>query len=250
MKYLVYAIVRNMPGTTGLPTGLDGRPLSFLFLGKDVAPNGLGVAFSLVPEEDAVPGTARLLAYAKVIEELHRLGTILPMRYGCLLDSETQMLDLLRRRQAVFDGALTAVEGCVEMGLRVLLPKDAAHCSPGKASLERAGSASEPSLLRPGTAYLASRRTVFAEREAWRAEAAEASERLQRAFARLFVQCHAEPAADAQGMVSLYFLVRGEDVARFRDQFRQVQESCPERLLLTGPWPPYNFVPSSPHPGA
>lgn len=41
---------------------------------------------------------------------------------------------------------------------------------------------------------------------------------------------------------SLYFLIRRRDVASFRQAFRKIRARESASLLLSGPWPPYNFV--------
>jgi hypothetical protein len=43
-------------------------------------------------------------------------------------------------------------------------------------------------------------------------------------------------------LVSMYFLIRREDVGPFRRKFERLQEPGAHRLLLSGPWAPYNFV--------
>jgi hypothetical protein len=43
-------------------------------------------------------------------------------------------------------------------------------------------------------------------------------------------------------MLSLYFLVPRKSIGKFREVFRRLSCAEPARLLLSGPWPPYNFV--------
>jgi hypothetical protein len=44
-------------------------------------------------------------------------------------------------------------------------------------------------------------------------------------------------------MLSLYFLVPGKSIDPFRRVIRQMRSRMEStKLLLTGPWPPYNFV--------
>ena len=45
-----------------------------------------------------------------------------------------------------------------------------------------------------------------------------------------------------QGFSSLYFLVKRGAVESFRQAFRRIERAESARLLLSGPWPPYNFV--------
>jgi len=43
-------------------------------------------------------------------------------------------------------------------------------------------------------------------------------------------------------ILSLYFLTPESKVNHFRETFGQVAESKGVHALLSGPWPPYNFV--------
>ena len=96
---------------------------------------------------------------------------------------------------------------------------------------------------RPGTGYLLARQHRYAVKD----DRKDAFERLamsiQNALTGLFVKSVAEQHAARQGgLWSLYFLVRRKDIDRFRRAFTVLQGSLGEKLLLTGPWPPYNFV--------
>jgi hypothetical protein len=43
-------------------------------------------------------------------------------------------------------------------------------------------------------------------------------------------------------LVSLYFLVPKTVLGRFRRAFGELASNESARVMLTGPWPPYNFV--------
>ncbi len=236
MKWLVYGILRDPKAPTGrLPAGPEGSPVALL------SEDGLAAVFSVVPDVCAAPSVPHVQAYAQVVEALHQMSTILPMRYGCLLETEAQIRELLRVRRADSLAALDELDGCVEMGLRVL---------PGEADLPaspcRSVAATDAFALSPfhlGTGYLAERRARYAAKDSRRQQAAGASERFRRIFAGLFVKCEAEPLFTAAGtLLSLHFLVRREDEERFRAAFRRFQEDSPQKVLLTGPWPPYHFA--------
>ena len=96
---------------------------------------------------------------------------------------------------------------------------------------------------RPGTGYLLARQHRYAVKDDCKDVFARLTLRIQNALTGLFVKSVAEQHATRQGgLWSLYFLVRRNDSDRFRSAFAGLQESLGERLLLTGPWPPYNFV--------
>lgn len=233
MKHLVYAICREPDlSAEALPAGLDGRPVVSI------------VADELVAVCSKAPATvasdvSSLRAYARVIETLHQHCTILPLRWGCVLDSHAEVVELLRRRRDEFRSGLHRLEGCMEMGLSIRL------------GLAESSSTADATLLpseqaAPGTAYLKRCRIRFATEDGLRRAEAAALTRLRNAFEGLFVQSAAEPArAGPSRLLSVAFLVRRAQDASFRQAFEHLRKRSPEKMHLTGPWPPYTFVSSN-----
>jgi hypothetical protein len=236
MKRLVYGI--------GLASGDWQRPLP---LGPQrsavdlVCEGELAAAFSGVVDSSVSPATPFLVAYAQVIAQLHRRGAILPMRYGCLLEGDASIRDLLRARRSEFLKALAEVDGCDEFGLRVLFDEKARPTQTSAYSTARSLSALSPSRG-AGATYLAERNKRYAEKDLRRDYAADEAERCGAAFEKLFVRCERDPDADTASMASLHFLVRRENHSRFQTAFRELQQASRDRFLMTGPWPPYHFA--------
>jgi hypothetical protein len=229
MKFLIYAILRDGGPVwdTGLP-GVEGTTVGL------VREAGLAAACSAVPDACGVPNVDRAMAYGRVVEALHEAGPVLPLRYGCTLDTEAQVAELLRTRGAEFLASLAGLEACVEMGVRVLLHEPMRLAAQGVCP---------PSPAKTGLAYLAGRRAHYAEQDGALDESHDLAERARNAFDRLFVQFRSEHSlAAGRRVLSLYFLVRREHEAEFRKAFQGLQDRCSERLLLSGPWPPYNFA--------
>lgn len=273
MKHLVHVILWNDAAVrVGSAAGLDGRPLEF------VAEGMLAAACSRVPTTDATPDVGQLLAYARVVNDLFQRVTVLPMRYGCWLDHERELRQLLSRNEAAFQACLQQVEGCVEMGVRVLptelgsleLPatstpsldplRDTLPLVPGRtaaqpendsttsprwnASLADSGDAEAAADgARPGMNYLLARRKRYDNKDGQKRGFEQAVHRIQTALAGRFVKSVAEQHHTGRGGYwSLYFLVRREAGDAFRAAYGELEGILTEKLLLTGPWPPYNFV--------
>lgn len=216
MKYLVYGLLRDSPGPW--PDGIEGDRVRL------VVADRLAAACSLTTEKST--DVSRLLAYARVVETLSRGRAFLPMRYGCTLDGTT-LCAFLRRRQAIFDRALRELDGCVEMGVRVLLDAISPAATTGSGP-------------RTGAAYLAARQALYRDQDGQDADAAVVAERFRAAFSALAARCLTERPAGTR-VLSLHFLIRAEDVAHFRQVFHHLPDT--RRALLTGPWPLYNFAP-------
>lgn len=232
MSWLVYGIVfsRSREHASDrwrleLPPGVDEAAVGL------IEERGLGAAVSWVESPDVTPNVARALSYGKVVEALHADRVVLPMRYGCLFEEEPQVVELLRVHGEAYAAVLRELDGCVEMGIRLLLP---------------AGSVSEEcehAPSRAGRAYLIGRAVHYAlEEEAVRGLAA-VMERLRGALGGFATRIETDCGARAdRGLGSLYFLVERDAVESFRQAFRRIERAEPARLLLSGPWAPYNFV--------
>jgi len=241
MRHLVYCVLHEGgPDAGPLPAGVEGCPVCL------VAAGGLAAASSAVPAACVAPTIARVAAYSRVIEALHKVCTVLPFRYGHWLDGEAPIVELLRAHEAQFRASLALVEGCVEMGLRILVvggygvrPVPCCNSPP-----VNHGGSSNMGTPASGKAYLADRKVHYAWTQSADETATAAADRARRAFDGLYVKSCEDRRAVSEGrtLVSLSLLVRREHVERFRDAFRGIPERDRQRVLLSGPWPPYNFV--------
>ena len=58
----------------------------------------------------------------------------------------------------------------------------------------------------------------------------------------LFVRRKVESPSREEPLLSLYFLVPRTSVECFREATRQCLKDGPAKPVVSGPWPPYNFV--------
>ena len=263
MKYLIYCILQTPAGFTGRAAeSLPSKPEALLGVGCQpvywVSQNGLGAAVSKVSSSDheetfslTTPDIPVLLAYAKVIESLHNdpaIGGVIPLRYGAFLEEESQILRILEKHSSHYEALLQEMRGCVEMGIRILIA-DCGLRIAGCSSAHPDSSIKTPPSSNPGLAYLNGRRALFAKEERFAEDNNALIERCREAFAGLFVKCQSEcpsfrlsQSSSRNQLISLYFLVPRRSVGTFGEVFRQICSRESARLLLSGPWPPFNFV--------
>lgn len=217
MKYLLYGIVRADPAA--------GCPGPALYL---VAARGVAAVVSEAEESDGAPGVSALLAYARAVEAIHARQAIVPFQYGCVMESEAAVIRLLEERSPEYAALLDRLEGLTEMGIRVLWP--AAAAVPPR----------PPSS--PGAAYLDSLRNRYRS-TALAADEAQLANQIAQRLGGACVEQRREVSSSPQGrLVSLYFLMPKTGVERFREEARQIAPAGGAKLLVSGPWPPYNFV--------
>ncbi len=217
-----------------------------------VAHRRLSAVVSRVNRLDLAPDLPRVGIYERVVLSYHRQGAVIPLRYGCFFNEESQVIQLLEEQGPRYEALLQELEGCVEMGLRVLLPPGPwAAVTPGgsKGCREVAGPPppdTGSAANRPGLAYLTARKAHYARQDCWTREYRQAADRCLAQFSGLFSKCKTEAPSPRLPLLSLYFLVPRLQVESFRQAFRHLTQTEPARLLLSGPWPPYNFVTGCP----
>jgi len=131
VSYLLYCIL-NSPKTQSpvALVGVDGQPVFLL------SNDGLSATVSKIQHPHISYNISWLLAYKQVIEAFHNdlaIGGVIPMRYGYLFKERSQVTRLLKERSKQYKALLKELEGCVEMGIRILISECGmrnAECGP------------------------------------------------------------------------------------------------------------------------
>ena len=245
----VYCIVRSgkKPAGARVPPGMPGggRP------SVADAGDGLWLAVSEVPLDGYGPGplesklrdldwvSEAALAHEAVVEHFARLrgAAVVPMKLFTMFSSEPRAVADVQSRRAAIEAILAHIGGCEEWGVRV---------SRSAALPVRAlPTAAAP---RTGTAFLAARKQA---RDAVR----DASQQAARAAAHVFEELSPiakdarrredAPAGAVPPLLDAAFLVPEGARSKFRLAARRAARACAAagaEMLLTGPWPAYNFV--------
>jgi|GEM_PF-901379 len=243
MKLLLYCIIRDdLSAYRGLPAGVNGKPLQL------IAEGGLAAVVSKIARPEAVLSVDSAEQYHEAIARLHQERTVIPFRLGAVFDRVEDIRELLRTRRERFFTMLGALDDCVEMGLRILLHK---RSFVGRSAEEALGPLSARTQLddrSPGTAYLLRQKERYAADLKLQDMTERTVENYSRHFRDLSKRVTYDRAreyhfhGDRSVMVSVYFLVPRDLEGAFRDAYHALDNEMRSRTLLTGPWPPYNFV--------
>ncbi len=221
MIRIAYAIAGDRPGLV-TPSGTSRLTL-----------DGLSVVHGPAPADSASPGIETLTAYAATIEALHAAEPVLPLRFGSLHVDEASLATLVKSRPGEWRGLLDVVEGCDEMGLRILLSGEVAEKE-----------VPPPTESSPGLTYLAARRVELAAKDAEAAETARVEAAITESlsgFCRRWVV--ERPGPGRERLLSMAFLVPRPGLAAFREAARSLGlDPALGRVLPSGPWPPYHFA--------
>jgi len=227
--HLLYGILKTPQRPLEAMAGLGGRPVTLISV------NGLSAAVSLLPSPSPGNGGEEIMAYGRVVASLHCRQGIIPMRFGCCFADAAGIERLLRERRNQYETLLNTIAGKVEMGVNILT---------GAGLADKTGP-SQPARL-PGTAvtgsdYLQHRRKHYQDQDRAARSCTATAERYGRIFAGVCDRYKYEFHKDT-GILSLYFLLPQEQVEPFRSIFAGLGGGEEERRMLSGPWPPYNFV--------
>lgn len=225
----VYAITDS---TAAAPGGLMDRTP-----GIGAAPleartcDALAAVFSRHPAQSIKPAPENVWRHEQVVEVIMRRHAVLPARFGTLFRDDAGLDAALLRNCRPLLAGLERVSGCVELGLRVLWEPGAA------AGPEQPADGS-------GRAYMAARLAEERARREQRRRAEVIADELHKPLAALATECATRVLARPEVLLSAAYLVRNEIAQAFRESVQRLGDARPDlRLLCTGPWPPYHFVP-------
>ena len=218
-----YSIGDRVAGAPPDRRGLGGAVLRTL----EIA--GLAAVYSRHRTLRPRPSPELVLAHERVVEAVMARGAALPLRFGTVLDREAQLAAAGAERHAERRGALEGVGGHVELGVGVMRP----HAPGSSAGPHEAGGAVDGTS---GRAYLLAR-------AAEHRRADQAAGDIHRPLARLAAASTVRDQPRPPAVMVAAYLV---DAGRI-DDFRARAEELAARhddleLVVTGPWPPYNFA--------
>jgi gas vesicle protein GvpL/GvpF len=252
VSYL-YAVVASEeePSPSGAPAGPPGLgPLRWLPVG-----DGLWLALADAPLprygsaaiakglKDLDWVSACAVAHERVVEHVSALGTAIPMKLFTLFSSDARAAAELGRAQARMRAVLRRIAGRQEWGVRVSVDEATARTR----ARERAAQSTEG--LSAGARFLSRKRQEHKEVRDIVDLGRTAAEEVFEAVARHSDETQRRPPVAAEPGLRLLldaaFLVPVKKVAAFRESVRRQAERLAAhgyRVVLTGPWPAYNFV--------
>ena len=192
-------------------------------------------------------------AHEVVLDRALEQTTIVPLRLCTIYASEQSVRDMLEREHDSLDGALETLAGRQEWGVKLIADPDRLAEQARSRSSEAAVLENELGARAGGGAYMLRRRLERHVRDASDSLAAELADRVH---ARL--QDWASDAVtlppqnpelsghEGRMLLNGAYLVETERVDGLRTLVTELEDRHRElgaRIELTGPWPPYNFLP-------
>ncbi|HLI60634.1 MAG TPA: GvpL/GvpF family gas vesicle protein [Solirubrobacteraceae bacterium] len=193
-------------------------------------------------------------AHEAVLDDALARGTIVPLRMCTIFESEQRVSEMLERQGARLAGALDALDGRVEWAVKVLVdPEQLVRAAGPRPEASRAAAGASARGAGAGGAYLRRRRDERAAREAAGGLAADVARRIHARLRDWALDARTRPPQnralsghEGEMVLNAAYLVERERTEELRGIVGELGERHRElgaRIELTGPWPPYNFVP-------
>jgi Gas vesicle synthesis protein GvpL/GvpF len=194
-------------------------------------------------------------AHEAVLELALAESTIVPLRLCTIYEGYEGVTGMLTAERKSFEAALDLLDGRQEWGVKVLVDRRALEAGVRAVSADVSALEKEVEASSGGGAYMMGRRVerevgALAERKL-----AEVTNDIHGRLADWAEDGVLNPPQnrdlsrhEGEMVMNAAYLVEAGKVARFRELIGELEERYGKlgiSLELTGPWPPYNFVPSS-----
>lgn len=236
-RYVYSVLTRETHLPKGL-VGIDGGSLYAISCGDLVAAAGT------VTRAKILPTTENVLRHEAIVEAVHREGASVPVRFGTVLPDT----DAVRETLAAHREQLTKDIACVgdkqEMGVIVLWSQSEAD-SDGLAAEDTRQDDDEGASQQhhSGTRYMLARFREY-KREAELRDKATSIQWDVDGVLRIHTLDSKHSVLPTPGIaVRASYLIEPGQIGSFTLAFDELRRQRSDlRMLLTGPWPPYNFV--------
>ena len=236
----IYCIVRSGERHSFGPIGMGGNGDEvYALLFRDI-----GAVVSWAPLKKYPVARENLIPHERVIEEVMRTHTVLPVRFATIAGSEDKVRKILEKEHDRFIEMLNHMEGKKELGLKALFKDDLIY----KAILEKYD---DIEALKEKLVGLPAEKTHYQRMEIGRmVEAALEREReihkqgILEALSPLALEVKTNKTYGEQMIVNAAFLVDGPMEDAFDKKVQELSDSYGEkvRFKYVGLLPPFNFV--------
>lgn len=174
-----------------------------------------------------------VLEHARVVSVFFRQGTVLPFRFGTIFDSDECLKQAVRANRRAFGLSVARLKGKAEMHVKLLV---------------RDGALRElPEVRIPNTVggeYLAKlKEKAIADRER-QTRAKALSVQVHRLFNPLEEEISCK-RVDTDGiLIDIAHLIDSKSIEKYQNRYSSAARQLKNcEMTVSGPWPPYHFLP-------
>jgi len=175
-----------------------------------------------------------VLEHARVVSVCFRTGTVLPFRFGTIFDSDDALRQAVRANRRTFGQSVAKLRGKAEMHLKVLVKGDSLRQALAEVQL--------PDTV--GGDYLIKLREKASQDRERQTKARALSVQVHKMFNPLEEEISCKRVSSDGMLIDIAHLIDSKSIEKYQNRYstaaRQLK-NC--ELVLSGPWPPYHFLP-------
>lgn len=193
-------------------------------------------------------------AHEAVLERTLEVTTIVPLRLCTLFDSEANLRAMLERERDALLTALAALDGRQEWGVKLLADRVRLDEEARVRSEESDALENELDSRSEGGAYMLRRRLERQVREQADVLAAEIADDVHGRLQEWAVDAVTRPPQnrelsghEGEMLLNAAYLIEADRIDELRELVTELEarhRGAGVQIEMTGPWPPYNFVPA------
>ena len=175
-----------------------------------------------------------VLEHARVVSQSFRTATVLPFRFGTIFDTEDGIRQAVRANRRTFCESVARLRGKAEMRIKLVVRDGSLRGAMEEIEL--------PDTV--GREYLAKLREKASRDRERQTKARALSVQVHRLFNPIEEEVSCKKV-DADGMLlDIAHLIDNKSIEKYHNRYSTAAKQLKNcELVVTGPWPPYHFLP-------
>jgi hypothetical protein len=175
-----------------------------------------------------------VLEHARVVSQSFRTATVLPFRFGTIFDTEDGIRQAVRANRRTFCESVARLRGKAEMRIKLVVRDGSLRGAMEEIEL--------PDTV--GREYLAKLREKASRDRERQTKARALSVQVHRLFNPIEEEVSCKKV-DADGMLlDIAHLIDNKSIEKYHNRYNTAAKQLKNcELVVTGPWPPYHFLP-------
>jgi Gas vesicle synthesis protein GvpL/GvpF len=175
-----------------------------------------------------------VLEHARVVSVCFRNGTVLPFRFGTIFDSDDALRQAVRTNRRAFGMSVARLRGKAEMHLKVLVKDGSLRAAMADVVL--------PDTV--GGDYLIKLREKASKDRERQTKARGLAVQVHKMFNPLEEEISCKRVNTDGMMIDIAHLIDSKSVEKYQNRYSTAAKQLKNcELVLSGPWPPYHFLP-------
>ncbi len=231
-----YGIIDTNGEVSDTITGLEGARV------YNISYRDIGIVVSELSEGIQDITKEHILKHEEVVEKLMEDFTVLPVKFPTLFKQKEDILLMAKEYYTDFRENLDRLHNKVEFGIKVIWPADIIR----KRIIDAYVKSNASVIISgdsPGKSFVKEKFEEYKIDKEFEEEATRCITAVDDVFSRFAIEKKLEKLKSKSLLLNAYYLLEKEKQSDFKKEFERVRATEGDlKYLLSGPWPPYNFI--------